>query len=50
MFDQLSHMTGSAKTLHVCTCQYFKKYHFEIFNLKNLPCLGIIGHACLAHQ
>ena len=36
-----TYVAGSVKILHVCTCQYYEKYHFEIFNLKGQPCLGI---------
>ena len=35
------------KLSFVHTCQYFKKYCFEIFNQRNKPHLGI-GHICLA--
>lgn len=34
---------------YVCIYQYFEKWHFEIFNLKNLPHLGI-GHAYSVQQ
>ena len=41
---RMAYVTDSVKIPHVDTCQYFEKYHFEIFNLQ--PHLGI-GHVYL---
>ena len=32
------------KTSHVCICQYFEKYHFEIFKLTKLASLWYWPH------